>query len=149
MSAKAAPEIDQDELVDELAKSLGVEEPPALLPAAPAELLVDQPATEIAQPALTPVSANGDGRAISSEQPADPSSPLRASTGLPAEALPAEALPAEALAEAGGPVLAPVAENNGDASKSIVPTMPNADEAESVKPAQANLTPQPENANQQ
>jgi hypothetical protein len=118
MSAKAEPEIDQDELVDELAKSLGVEEPPpALLPAVPVETHVDQPSIEVEQPALTPVSANGDGRSIPAQDPAD------------------------------GPVLVPAAENNGDGAKSIVPGIPNGGEAESVKSAHTDPAPQPENAN--
>src|SRR5262245_20856429 len=118
MSAKAEPELDQDELVDELAKSLGVEEPPpALLPAIPAEAHLDQPSTEIEQPAVTPVSANGDGRSIAAQEPAD------------------------------GPVLVPAAENNGDGAKSIVPGIPNGGEAESVKSAHTDPAPQPENAN--
>ena len=173
MSAKAEPELDQNELVDELAKSLGVEGPPPLLPSAPVEAQVDQDLIDIAQPAQTPVGANGDGRLISSQEPAD---------GLvkePAEAHSASKTPVNALtAEAGGPVLAPVAENggdppsplrastglpaialaetDGDVAKSIVPGIPNGgeatseksgDKATSEKSAHKELAPQPENAN--
>src|SRR5215475_1973443 len=129
LSAKAEPELDQNELVDELAKSLGVEEPPALLPSAPVAAQVDQDLIDIAQPAQTPVGANGDARSIASPQPADgavkepaaPSSPLPASTDLPA-------LPA-------------VGEADGEAAKSIVPGIPNGGEATSEKSADKERAP--------
>jgi hypothetical protein len=148
MSAKAEPEIDQDELVDELAKSLGVEEPPPTpLPDVPAETGDTQVTSEVDGQDETRVMTNGHAGSMPLMEPAegsmlapaaetegDPSSPLRASTGLPAEAL-----PAEALAEAGGEV-----------AKSIVPGIPNGGEAEPVKSAQTaptDLAPQPANAN--
>src|SRR5262249_57885451 len=106
--------LDRNELVDELAKSLGVEEPPPLLPSAPVEAQVDQDLIDIAQPAQTPVGANGDGRLIPSQGPAD---------GLvkePAEAHSASKTPVNALtAEAGGPVLAAVAENRCGPSSTL------------------------------
>jgi hypothetical protein len=125
MSAKAEPEIDQDELVDELAKSLGVEEPPSLLPSAPVEAQVDQDLVDIAQPAQTPVGANGDGRAIPAQEPAD--GPVKEPADVP--------------------LLASAAENEGEVAKSIVPGIPNGGEAAPAKSAETNLAPQPENAN--
>jgi hypothetical protein len=118
MSAKAEPEIDQDELVDELAKSLGVEEPPTLLPAVPAEAHVDsQVSSEVDGQHKTQVMTNGHAGSIPSMESAE------------------------------GSVLAPAAENEGEVAKSIVPGIPNGGEAEPVKPAQTDLAPQPANAN--
>jgi hypothetical protein len=124
MSAKAEPEIDQDELVDELAKSLGVEEPPqALLPAIPAEAHLDSPvSSEIDGQDKTEVMTNGHAGSIPSMEPAE------------------------------GSVLAPAAETEteGEVAKSIVPGIPNGGEAEPAKSAQTehtDLAPQPANAN--
>jgi hypothetical protein len=119
MSAKAEPEIDQDELVDELAKSLGVEEPPpALLPAVSAEAHLDSPVTsEVDGQDKTEMITNGHAGSIPSMESAESS------------------------------VLAPAAENEGEAAKSIVPAIPNGGETEPAKSAQTDLAPQPANAN--
>jgi hypothetical protein len=122
MSAKAEPEIDQDELVDELAKSLGVEEPPpALLPTVPAEAHLDSPVSgEVEGQDKTEVMTNGHAGSIPSMEPAE------------------------------GSVLAPAAETEGEVAKSIVPGIPNGGEAEPAKSAQTaptDLAPQPANAN--
>jgi hypothetical protein len=118
MSAKAEPEIDQDELVDELAKSLGVEEPPALLPSVSAEAHLDSPViSEVGAQEKTEMMTNGHAGSIPSMEPVE------------------------------GSVLAPAAENEGEVAKSIVPGIPNGGEAEPAKSGQTELAPQPANAN--
>jgi hypothetical protein len=145
MLAKAEPEIDQDELLGGLAKSLGVDKslgveeppPPPLPPSAPAE--GDPPATD-----------NVPDLGYTRDRVMAEQDQMRLSAGGDARSIPSsEASEGPVL----GPALAPTGETNGDAAKldankSIVPAIPGDGDVESVKPAQAVTASQPENANQ-
>jgi hypothetical protein len=112
---KTEPSIDQDDLVKQLAKSLGVQDPLTPLPAA--------------------VSSDGHGGqpAIEAEQPEQAQAATSDAGGL-------ETLPV-------GSPSSSSSQDDLEASKSIVPHIPNAGELEETKPVdRESLAPQPEKA---
>ena len=112
---KTEPSIDQDDLVKQLAKSLGVQDPLTPLPAA--------------------VSSDGHGGqpAIEAEQPEQAQAATSDAGGL-------ETLPV-------GSPSSSSSQDDLEASKSIVPHIPNAGELEETKPVDRDsLAPQPEKA---
>jgi len=127
MSARKEADIDQEELVNELAKSLGVEEPPPALPAVAADAGVGQAASEI------------EGQEINQDNQED----INQEKAQVATNGHAGSFPSAESSDGAKPSSAD--ENNGDAAKSIVPGIPDAGEAETIKPAPAGPTSQPAN----